>query len=194
MFDAHGNGDEALLRAYKHRESARARRRRGAAERELAGQRRRTAAAWRARTGAVRSCARGVPGSGQGARAALLIQQYALRFDVELMASAMCCWRRLGISAEADFAFPKARLIADVNDMRDDETACVVIASVKNAERAREDQGRDVGAFRQPEHVVSLSSSSAICSRAHLGFHASRTRGRHSRATRREGRTRSAQE
>ena len=69
------------------------------------------------------------------------IQQYALRFDVELMVSAMCCVAEtaLGHFREKLISlFPKARLIADVNDMRDDETACVVIASVKNAERVRE--------------------------------------------------------
>ena len=69
------------------------------------------------------------------------IQQYALRFDLELMVSAMCCVAETALEhfrQKLIALFPKARHIVDVNDMRDDETACVVIASVKNAERVRE--------------------------------------------------------
>ena len=69
------------------------------------------------------------------------IQQYALRFDLELMVSAMCCVAETALEHFREklvALFPKARLIVDANDMRDDETACVVIASVKNAERVRE--------------------------------------------------------
>ena len=69
------------------------------------------------------------------------IQQYALRFDLELMVSAMCCVAEVALEHFREkliALFPKARLIVDVNDMREDETACVMIASVKNAERVRE--------------------------------------------------------
>ena len=69
------------------------------------------------------------------------IQQYALRFDLELMVSAMCCVAETALEHFREMLialFPKARVIADVNDMRDDETACVMIAPVKNAERVRE--------------------------------------------------------
>ena len=69
------------------------------------------------------------------------IQQYALRFDLELMVSAMCCVAETALEHFREklvTLFPKASIIVDVNDMRDDETACVMIASVKNAERVRE--------------------------------------------------------
>ena len=69
------------------------------------------------------------------------IQQYALRFDLELMVSAMCCVAETALEHFREkliTLFPKARLIVDVNDMRDDETACVMIAPVKGAERVRE--------------------------------------------------------
>ena len=60
------------------------------------------------------------------------IQQYALRFDLELMVSAMCCVAETALEHFREkliTLFPKARLIVDVNDMREDEMACVVIAS-----------------------------------------------------------------
>jgi hypothetical protein len=86
-----------------------------------------------------------VPEAYQAAVKALVprakIQQYALRFDLELMVSAMCCVAETALEHFREklvALFPKARLIVDANDMRDDETACVVIASVKNAERVRE--------------------------------------------------------
>ena len=69
------------------------------------------------------------------------IQQYAQRFDLELMVSAMCCVAETALDHFREkliTLFPKARIIVDVNDMRNDETACVMIASVKNAERVRE--------------------------------------------------------
>ena len=86
-----------------------------------------------------------VPEAYQAAVKALVprakIQQYALRFDLELMVSAMCCVAETALEHFREkliALFPKARVIADVNDMRDDETACVMIAPVKNAERVRE--------------------------------------------------------
>ena len=86
-----------------------------------------------------------VPEAYQAAVKALVprakIQQYALRFDLELMVSAMCCVAETALEHFREkliTLFPKARVIADVNDMRDDETACVMIAPVKNAERVRE--------------------------------------------------------
>ena len=69
------------------------------------------------------------------------IQQYALRFDLELMVSAMCCVAEAALEHFREklvALFPKARVIVDVNDMREDETACVMIAPVKGAERVRE--------------------------------------------------------
>ena len=69
------------------------------------------------------------------------IQQYALRFDLELMVSAMCCVAEAALEHFREklvALFPKARVIVDVNDMREDETVCVMIAPVKGAERVRE--------------------------------------------------------
>jgi len=57
------------------------------------------------------------------------------------MVSAMCCVAETAFEHFREkliALFPKARIIVDVNDMRNDETACVMIASVKNAERVRE--------------------------------------------------------
>ena len=86
-----------------------------------------------------------VPEAYQAAVKALVprakIQQYALRFDLELMVSAMCCVAEAALEhfrEKLAALFPKARVIVDVNDMREDETACVMIASVKGAERVRE--------------------------------------------------------
>ena len=86
-----------------------------------------------------------VPEAYQAAVKALVprakIQQYALRFDLELMVSAMCCVAETALEHFREklvALFPKARIIVDVNDMREDETACVMIAQVKNAERVRE--------------------------------------------------------
>ena len=77
-----------------------------------------------------------VPEAYQAAVKALVprakIQQYALRFDLELMVSAMCCVAETALEHFREkliTLFPKARLIVDVNDMREDEMACVVIAS-----------------------------------------------------------------
>ena len=69
------------------------------------------------------------------------IQQYALRFDLELMVSAMCCVAEVALDtfhSKLTALFPKARLIVDVTEMRDNEVACVMIAAVKNPERVRE--------------------------------------------------------
>ena len=86
-----------------------------------------------------------VPEAFQAAVKALVprakIQQYALRFDLELMVSAMCYVAETALEHFRDklvALFPKARCIVDVNDMRDDEAACLMIASVKNVERVRE--------------------------------------------------------
>ena len=148
VFDTHGNGDEALFVSVQ----AIASRLSSACVIEARAMR---DAAWAAASEDARARLRGlenfgavrqpVPEAYLAAVKALVphskIQQYALRFDVELMVSAMCCVAEtaLGHFREKLISlFPKARLIADVNDMRDDETACVVIASVKNAERVRE--------------------------------------------------------
>ena len=148
VFDTHGDGDEALFASVQ----AIASRLSSACVIEARGMR---DAAWAAASEDARARLRGlenfgavrqpVPEAYLAAVKALVphskIQQYALRFDVELMVSAMCCVAEtaLGHFREKLISlFPKARLIADVNDMRDDETACVVIASVKNAERVRE--------------------------------------------------------
>ena len=148
VFDTHGNGDEALFVSVQ----AIASRLSSACVIEARAMR---DAAWAAASEDARARLHGlvnfgavrqpVPEAYLAAVKTLVphskIQQYALRFDVELMVSAMCCVAEtaLGHFREKLISlFPKARLIADVNDMRDDETACVVIASVKNAERVRE--------------------------------------------------------
>ena len=148
VFNTHGDGDEALFASVQ----AIASRLSSACVVEARAMR---DGAWAAASEDARARLRGlenfgavrqpVPEAYLAAVKALVphakIQQYALRFDLELMVSAMCCVAETALEHFREkliALFPKARLIVDVNDMRDDETACVMIASVKNAERVRE--------------------------------------------------------
>ena len=102
-----------------------------------------------------------------------LIQQYALRFDLELMVSAMCCVAEVALDAfrsKLTALFPKARLIVNLTDMRGDEGACVMIAAVKNPERVREkvkdafgERRGDVAGWPFAQLVGDLLRASVIC-------------------------------
>ena len=118
-----------------------------------------------------------VPEAYQAAVKALVprakIQQYALRFDLELMVSAMCCVAEAALEHFREklvALFPKARLIVNLTDMRGDEGACVMIAAVKNPERVREkvkdafgERRGDVAGWPFAQLVGDLLRASVIC-------------------------------
>ena len=88
-------------------------------------------------------------------RSATRVPEYAMRFDLELFVSALCCMAEAAIEtfrSKLKALFPGARVICDVNEMRGDEEACLMISDVKNPARicekireAAEEHGHDVG-------------------------------------------------
>ena len=86
-----------------------------------------------------------IPGDFRAAVMALVpraeIQQYALRFDLELFVSALCSMADAALfhfEKQLTKSFPGARQINHASEMRIDDEVCLLIAPVKSSARVRE--------------------------------------------------------